>query len=54
MCKFSLETNTFDQILVRCSMPIRDLSLSPDKQWVAVASEYVSALEANSKITANR
>lgn len=27
------------EILVRCSLPVRDLALSPDGQWVAVASE---------------
>ena len=41
VCKFSLESNAFDQVLVRCSMPIRDLALSPNGQWLAVASEYV-------------
>lgn len=40
VCKFSLETNAFDGVLVR-SMPIRDLALSPNGQWLAVASEYV-------------
>ncbi|KAI9725504.1 MAG: hypothetical protein M1828_003175 [Chrysothrix sp. TS-e1954] len=39
VCKFSLETNSLDQVLVRCTLPIRDLSLSPDGQWVAVASD---------------
>lgn len=41
VCKFSLETNALDEVLVRCSLPIRDLALSPDGEWVAVASEYV-------------
>lgn len=36
---YSLDTNTFDRILVRCSLPVRDLALSPDGRRVAVASE---------------
>ncbi|KAF2229900.1 WD40 repeat-like protein [Viridothelium virens] len=39
VCKYSLESNSLDQILVRCTLPIRDLALSPDGNWVAVASE---------------
>jgi chromosome transmission fidelity protein 4 len=39
--KYSLRTNSMEEILVRCSMPIRDVALSPDGQWCAVASEYV-------------
>ncbi|KAL9094145.1 MAG: hypothetical protein Q9165_003560 [Trypethelium subeluteriae] len=41
VCKYSLENNSLDQILVRCTLPIRDLALSPDGNWVAVASEQV-------------
>lgn len=39
--KFSLRTNAFDEILLRCTLPVRDVALSPDGLWVAVASEYV-------------
>ena len=39
--KYSLLTNSMDEILVRCTLPVRDIALSPDGQWVAVASEYV-------------
>lgn len=39
VCKYSLETNKLDQILVRTSLPVRDIALSPDGEWVAVASE---------------
>ena len=28
-----------ENMLVRCSLPVRDLALSPDGKWVAVASE---------------
>lgn len=37
--KYSLQSNTFEDILVRSSLPIRDVVLSPDGKWVAVASE---------------
>lgn len=39
--KYSLATNSMDEVLVRCSLPVRDVALSPDGQWCAVASEYV-------------
>lgn len=37
--KYSHITNQMDEILVRCSLPVRDIDISPDGQWVAVASE---------------
>ena len=37
--KYSLVTKRMGEILVRCTAPVRDLALSPDGQWVAVASE---------------
>jgi len=36
-----MSSNELDQILVRCSLPVRDVALSPDGNWAAVASEYV-------------
>ncbi|KAF2840400.1 putative chromosome segregation protein [Patellaria atrata CBS 101060] len=39
VCKYSLETNSLDEILVRCSVAVRDVALSPDGNWVAVASD---------------
>lgn len=36
--KYSLETNSQDTLLTRCSA-VRDLALSPDGNWVAVASD---------------
>lgn len=36
---YSLETFLFDKLLTRCTLPIRDLALSPDGSWAAVASE---------------
>lgn len=43
--KYSLLTNKVEGILVRCTLPVRDLALSPDGQWVAVACEYVNVHE---------
>lgn len=39
--KYNLITKRMDEILLRCTAPVRDLALSRDGQWVAVASEYV-------------
>ncbi|OJD26907.1 hypothetical protein ACJ73_01699 [Blastomyces percursus] len=37
--KYELETGQMDKLLVRCALPVRDLSLSKDGDWVAVASD---------------
>lgn len=37
--KYSLTTNSMDEMLIRCTAPPRDLALSPDGEWLAVASE---------------
>lgn len=42
MSKYSLEGNKFEEILVRTTLPVRDVALSPDGNWIAVASEYAS------------
>ena len=39
---YSLETNSFERFLLRTSLPIRDISLSPDNRWCAVASDELS------------
>ncbi|KAK4997373.1 DNA polymerase alpha accessory factor Mcl1 [Elasticomyces elasticus] len=39
VCKYSLETNSLDGLLVRSTLPIRDIALSPDGIWAAVASD---------------
>ncbi|KAF2146129.1 uncharacterized protein K452DRAFT_315383 [Aplosporella prunicola CBS 121167] len=39
VCKYSLDTNALDDVLVRCTLPIRDIALSPDGNWAAVASD---------------
>ncbi|GAB7366076.1 hypothetical protein MBLNU230_g7642t1 [Neophaeotheca triangularis] len=37
--KYSLLTREMEEILLRCSMPVRDIALSPDGMWAAVASD---------------
>lgn len=38
--KYNLKSGEMDQLLFRCLSPVRDLCLSNDGEWVAVASEY--------------
>jgi chromosome transmission fidelity protein 4 len=40
--KYTLDGNKFEEILERATLPIRDVALSPDGNWIAVASEYVA------------
>ncbi|MCJ1357324.1 MAG: hypothetical protein MMC33_007320 [Icmadophila ericetorum] len=42
VCLYSLETYQYDKMLVRCSLPIRDVALSPDGTWAAVASDELT------------
>ncbi|KAK4241396.1 Minichromosome loss protein 1 [Achaetomium macrosporum] len=39
---YSLETNIFDRFLLRTSLPVRDVALSPDNKWCAVASDELT------------
>ncbi|KAJ9142318.1 Minichromosome loss protein 1 [Coniochaeta hoffmannii] len=39
---YSLGSNTFDRFLLRCSLPVRDVALSPDSKWCAVASDELT------------
>ncbi|KAI5310469.1 hypothetical protein KEM55_006708, partial [Ascosphaera atra] len=36
--KYDLETGEMEKLLVRCPFPVRDMSLSRDGEWIAVAS----------------
>ena len=38
---YSLETYTYEKMVSRCTLPIRDIAVSPDGQWAAIASEYI-------------
>ena len=40
-------------MLTRYTLPIRDIALSPDGQWAAVASEYVEQEEATHSVGAD-
>jgi chromosome transmission fidelity protein 4 len=37
--KYSLETMSYEKYLTRCSLPIRDVTISADGKWCAVASD---------------
>lgn len=37
--QYETESGKMEKLLVRCSLPIRDIAISKDKEWVAVASE---------------
>lgn len=39
--KYDIETGKMDNLLVRCALPVRDIAVSKDREWVAVASELV-------------
>lgn len=39
---YSLDTNTFERFLTRCSLPVRDVALSPDGKLCAVASDELT------------
>jgi len=47
--KYSLLTNSMDQILIRSSMPIRDLALSKDGEWCAVACDELEVKVVNTR-----
>jgi chromosome transmission fidelity protein 4 len=39
---YSLANNMFDKFLLRTSLPVRDVALSPDGKWCAVASDELT------------
>ncbi|RYP60612.1 hypothetical protein DL769_008042 [Monosporascus sp. CRB-8-3] len=39
---YSVSEAAFDKFLLRCSLPIRDVALSPDSTWCAVASDELT------------
>lgn len=39
VCVYSLGTYLYERLLTRCTLPIRDIALSPDGIWAAVASD---------------
>ncbi|KAF1943366.1 WD40 repeat-like protein [Clathrospora elynae] len=47
--KYSLESGKFEEFLVRTTLPIRDVALSPDGNWIAVASDELVVSVVNTK-----
>lgn len=47
--KYSLLTNAMEQMLVRCSLPVRDIALSRDGEWAAVASDELEVKVVNTR-----
>ena len=39
---YSLETNNYEKMVTRCTLPIRDIALSPDGKWAAIASDELT------------
>ncbi|KAH8678103.1 minichromosome loss protein [Xylariales sp. PMI_506] len=39
---YSIPNATFEKFLLRCLLPIRDVALSPDSKWCAVASDELT------------
>ena len=37
--KYLFDTMSFDKFLIRCTLPVRDVALSPDGKLCAVASD---------------
>ncbi|KAJ9604555.1 DNA polymerase alpha accessory factor Mcl1 [Cladophialophora chaetospira] len=39
VCEYAVPSGDLKQLLVRATLPVRDIALSPDEQWVAVSSD---------------
>jgi chromosome transmission fidelity protein 4 len=39
--RYDIESGKMEKLLVRCALPVRDLAISHDGEWIAVASEWV-------------
>ncbi|KAH7073797.1 WD40-repeat-containing domain protein [Paraphoma chrysanthemicola] len=52
--KYTLDGNKFEDILDRTTLPIRDVALSPDGNWIAVASDELAVNVINVKDTRQR
>ena len=37
--QYELESGKMDKLLVLCALPVRDVAISNDGEWIAVASE---------------
>lgn len=41
VCQYLLPDGNLDKMLVRCTLPIRDIALSPDEKFIAVSSDEI-------------
>lgn len=48
---YSLSTMEFDKLLIRTTLPVRDIALSPDGRWCAVASDELTVKIVDTKDT---
>lgn len=46
---YSVENTSFERYLVRTSLPVRDVALSPDGKWCAVASDELTVKVVNTQ-----
>ena len=46
---YSLKTNEYEKLLTRSTLPIRDIALSPDGKWAAVASDELTVKVINTE-----
>lgn len=37
--QYEVQSGRMEKLLVRCALPVRDIAVTKDKEWVAVASE---------------
>ncbi len=37
--QYEVQSGRMEKLLVRCALPVRDVAVTKDKEWVAVASE---------------
>jgi chromosome transmission fidelity protein 4 len=49
--QYNLQGGTMENLLVRCALPVRDVAISNDGEWVAVASELVPPIYWNKSLT---
>ena len=39
--QYEIESGKMEKLLVRCALPVRDIGISKDAEWAAIASELV-------------
>ncbi|KAI0016641.1 WD40 repeat-like protein [Xylariomycetidae sp. FL0641] len=51
--QYSIRDAAFDKFLLRCTLPVRDVALSPDSKWCAVASDELTVKLVHTEDTGN-